>query len=241
MITLPTNFDIQTLRWIIPLSLLIIALIQVLYLAILSRVPKEREPYQPTSPIMPPLPEYRPLGVGGVAPSTVQNAPMLPSVPPVPTYNQPTTPQPLASYSSTPAPVQNNPIPSTPPVSRTSGGLGKFVVLAGIDSIAEIPLPSKEFGIGRFYSPEANVLVSMDEKSISRKHAQFSSDDTLREYHIKDTSSSFGTFVLVNGQFEQLTPNVPQRLYNEDVLRFGNVVTLRILIPTETRASVTNL
>ncbi len=63
----------------------------------------------------------------------------------------------------------------------------------------------------------------------------------IREYYLKDTSSSFGTFILVNGQFEQIPANTQERVYNEDVVRFGNVVTVRLLLPAETRSAVTNL
>lgn len=102
-------------------------------------------------------------------------------------------------------------------------------------------IPAKEFTIGRFYNPENDILIGLDERSVSRKHARFIADDTTREYYIKDTASSFGTFLLINGQFEQLAANVQERVYNEDVIRFGNIVTVRLILPIETRGTVTSL
>jgi pSer/pThr/pTyr-binding forkhead associated (FHA) protein len=85
------------------------------------------------------------------------------------------------------------------------------------------------------------VLVALDEKSISRRHATFICDEPIREYYLKDLNSSFGTSVLINGAFEKLTPDKQERIYNEDVVQFGNVVTVRLLLPCETRASMTSL
>jgi pSer/pThr/pTyr-binding forkhead associated (FHA) protein len=229
MLTLP--LDPNQYRWIIPLTLFILLLLQLLYIAILSRLPKEREERQPANPYFPPVRDYNPLPTAPLTPT--------PSV-------QPTAVAPVQSSRPAPAPAYTPPTPTqtpapTAPRPASGGNLGKMVVLTGIENLTDVPIPAKEFGIGRFYSPESDVLVGLDEKSISRKHARFMSDEGVREYYIKDTSSSFGTFLLINGQFQQLTANHQERVYNEDVLRFGNVVTVRLQIPCETRSAVTML
>ena len=118
---------------------------------------------------------------------------------------------------------------------------GKLVLLSGLPNLTEIPLPNNNFGIGRFYHPENNILVALDEKSISRRHATFMGDDNLREYYLTDTSSSYGTSIRKDNQFQLLTPGKRERVYNEDVVQFGNVVTLRMVLPGDTRAAATRL
>ncbi len=233
--------DINQFRWIIPTALFIVLLLQLLYLTLLSRIPKSRELHEPL-PVLPPVQsyapaqEYRPVPVQ-VMPTTTSPI-MQQSVSAPPTATQASAvvePQPLASLRTSPAIA---PVPA--PTTRT-GGVGKFIILAGVEGLSEMALPSRDFAIGRFYSPENEILVGLDEKSVSRKHARFTADEAIREYYLKDTSSSFGTFLLLNGQFEQLTANAQERVYNEDVVRFGNVVTVRLLLPCETRGAVTSL
>lgn len=123
-----------------------------------------------------------------------------------------------------------------PPNARTV--IGKIVIVSGLPS-KEIPLPAGNFGIGRFYNPEQTVQVAMDEKSISRRHAAFTSNDLLREYYLTDNGSSYGTSIQRNNQFEALKPGQPERVYNEDVVQFGNVVRVRFILPSDKRASTT--
>lgn len=230
--------DLNQLRWIVPTALACVLLIQILYLGILSRVPKPREVNQPPL-VLPPVQAYMPVQEVRVQPAAVA----MPSAAPSPSTAAPAPvmpdPQPLASMRP-PAATAAPSAPVAAPVAR-SGGIGKLIVLAGVEGVSEIALPAKEFSIGRFYSPENDILVGLDEKSVSRKHCRFLSDEAIREYYLKDTSSSFGTFLLINGQFEQLAANVQERLYNEDVVRFGNIVTVRLLLPCETRGAVTSL
>jgi FHA domain-containing protein len=121
---------------------------------------------------------------------------------------------------------------TAPPVSRVT--IGKVVILSGLPP-KEIPIPAGNFGIGRFYNPEQNVQVAIDEKSISRRHAAFTSNDLLREYYLTDNGSSYGTAIQRNNQFEPLRAGQPERLYNEDVVQFGNVVRVRFLLPSDKR------
>ena len=120
-------------------------------------------------------------------------------------------------------------------------GAGRMVLLSGLPNLTEIPLPNNNFGVGRFYHPENNILVALDEKSISRRHATFTGDDNLREYYLTDTSSSYGTSIRKDNQFQLLTPGKRERVYNEDVVQFGNVVTVRFVLPGDTRVAATRL
>lgn len=139
----------------------------------------------------------------------------------------PTTPQ----GGLNPAPAYTAPVVTA----------GRMVILNGLPNLTEIPLPNNNFGIGRFYHPENNILVALDEKSISRRHATFTGDDNTREYYLTDTSSSYGTSVRKDTQFQLLTPGKRERVYNEDVVQFGNSVTVRFVLPGDTRAAATRL
>ncbi|XWX02519.1 FHA domain-containing protein [Aggregatilineales bacterium SYSU G02658] len=231
------TIDLEQLRWTVPVALGVVLLIQLLYLAVLSRIPRQREAVQPP-PVLPSVQPYTPAS----APSVPTTSPQPMSAPPVPSAAPPAPVMPSASSSTMPAPAPAAPLPSAAAAPAVAGGpRGKFVVLAGIEGVSEIAIPAKEFTIGRFYNPENDILIGLDERSISRKHARFIVDESTREYYIKDTASSFGTFLLINGQFEQLAANVQERVYNEDVVRFGNVVTVRLILPIETRGTVTSL
>jgi pSer/pThr/pTyr-binding forkhead associated (FHA) protein len=116
-----------------------------------------------------------------------------------------------------------------------------MVVLRGISNLSEIPLPSNDFGIGRFYNPDGNILVALDERSISRRHATFISDIPTREYYLTDTHSSYGTRIQIGNRFETLTPGKAQRIYNEDVIQFGHIVTVRFTLPCQTRPTGTRM
>lgn len=126
-------------------------------------------------------------------------------------------------------------MPTNPQYDVPDGSIGKMIVLRGLPNLAEILLPSNEFGIGRFYNPDNNILVALDERSISRRHATFLGDESTREYYLTDTHSSYGTRIQVEGRLEPLTPGRGQRIYHEDVVQFGNAVTLRFVLPCQTR------
>jgi hypothetical protein len=188
--------DLSQLIWIIPLTLVIILILQIFYWLILSvraRPQSRRAARQPSAPIMPTTP-------GGISTS-------------------------VPSYATNP-----------PNAARTV--IGKVTILSGLPP-KEIPLPGGNFGIGRFYNPEQNVQVAMDEKSISRRHAAFTSNDLLHEYYLTDNGSSYGTSIQRNNQFEPLKPGQPERIYNEDVVQFGNVVRVRFILPTDRRGTNT--
>lgn len=138
-----------------------------------------------------------------------------------------------------PAPPPIVPVPNLP--QNESAGARKMSVLSGLPELFEINLPGNEFGIGRFFNQEKKVLVFFDEKSVSREHALFAYNAQLDQHFITDKSSSYGTYVLVDNKFEPLSPERPERIFNGDVVQFGNVVKVRFLLPGETRASMTAL
>jgi len=209
------------LIWSIPIILLVLAVFQLLYLMVLSSGRRRRRT-SPTSPVMPRIePGTPPPPTASAQPATLSDAPTAPDMG-------------TDTDSGMPA--------SRPPMNRMPAGtIGKFIVLNGLDGgMREIDFPSNDFGIGRFHNPDANILVALDEKSISRKHAIFLCDEQIREYYLVDTNSSYGTHVMVNGEFRTLNPGKNERVYNEDVVQFGNNVTMRLVLPCETREDVNN-
>lgn len=133
------------------------------------------------------------------------------------------------------APVKNRslPQPASPlmPTRPATQRTGKMVIVSGLNTTTrEIPLPANHFGVGRFYKPEENILVAFDEKSISRRHAVFEGDDTTLEFYLID-ASTYGTSIQKNGQFEPITPGQRERVYNNDIVRFGDLVTVRFMLP----------
>lgn len=183
-------------QWLIPATLVILAVLQAVYLLWLRQSVRRWSRYtRPSEPIMPNRPQ------AGGRPSSRPN--------------------------------------ESPPAQPTmTSGLGKFVIKAGLRNVSEITLPGNHFTIGRFLNQEDNVLVALDETSVSRKHAHFKVDEGVREYYIQDANSTYGTFLNKNGQFERLSSGQDERVYNEDVVQFGNNVQVRLVLPCATRADV---
>jgi pSer/pThr/pTyr-binding forkhead associated (FHA) protein len=97
--------------------------------------------------------------------------------------------------------------------------MGKMIIIGGLEP-REVPLPSAQFTVGRFYSPENNVLVALDEKSVSRKHAVMRIAAQGREFYIQDVGSTYGTHIIAEGRFDRLQPGMDARVYNQDVIQF---------------------
>lgn len=110
----------------------------------------------------------------------------------------------------------------------------RVLVMAGLPD-AEIPLPSDKFTFGRYYNPENAVLIALDERSISRRHAQFVGDEERREFYLTDLQSSYGTALQRPSGLLPLTPSTRMRIYNEDVIQFGQAVVLKFILPGEPR------
>jgi hypothetical protein len=111
----------------------------------------------------------------------------------------------------------------------------RMVIMAGVAGGGDIPLPADKFIIGRYYHPESGVLVALDERSISRRHAQFVGDDERREYYLTDLQSSYGTALHRPTGLVPLTPGTRMRVYNEDLVQFGQVVVVKLVLPGEPR------
>jgi predicted component of type VI protein secretion system len=168
-------------------------------------------------------------------PSYASPAPMMAPAPaPVP------APQP--QYQMPQQPVQQRPsyAPAVPP--PPADGIARIAIIAGVPQLQEFPLPGNLFAVGRFYDQGQNILISMDEKSVSRRHAQLRANPAAREFYVQDLGSSFGTFMVnADGTLNKLQPNREERLYNGDQVQFGNAVRVRFSLPTESRTSVTQL
>ncbi len=135
--------------------------------------------------------------------------------------------------------------PTTAAARSSNGGSivpveGQIVVLNGLLNRDVISLPANQFGIGRFRNESDQVLVALDERSVSRRHAVFHADG-VGLYSLTDTHSSYGTFVRKGVAFEALQPGQREPIYNGDEVRFGQHVTVRFELPGDTRSSATQL
>ncbi len=132
-------------------------------------------------------------------------------------------------------------MPTKPSINQTKAVIppsgARMLVMGGIPGAGDIPLPADKFIIGRYYHPEGAILVALDERSISRKHVQFSGDTERREYYLTDMQSSYGTALQRPGNagLLPLTPGTRMRIYNEDTVQFGQTVVIKFALPGEPR------
>ena len=132
-------------------------------------------------------------------------------------------------------------MPTKPNVNQTKAAIAptgaRMLVMAGIPGGGEIPMPSDKFIIGRYYHPESTILVALDERSISRRHVQFVGDPERREFYLTDMQSSYGTALQRPGNagLLPLTPGTRMRIYNEDIVQFGQTVVIKFALPGEPR------
>jgi len=138
--------------------------------------------------------------------------------------------------------VPQSNVPSVGRGNTFANGTGKRIeILGGLkQQTMQLP-PDQRFSIGRFQNMEQGVLVALDDRSISRRHALFDSNDALGEYYLMDTKSSYGTYIQLNNEFTKIPAEKRERIYNEDIIRFGNNVVVRFNLPGDTRASSTQL
>jgi hypothetical protein len=213
----------SSILWIAPIALFVVTILLVLYLAYLNFAPVRKEStHQSASKRSKPI-----TNVGNpvvLAPQPAYVPP--PSVPP--------------QYAPPPPQYASPPMPMRPPDSTEVESMGKMVIVGGLEP-REIPLPSAQFTVGRFYSPENNVLVALDEKSVSRKHAVLRIAAQGREYYIQDVGSTYGTHLMVEGRVDRLQSGVDARVYNQDVIQFGSAVRVQFILPCETRSAITQL
>jgi hypothetical protein len=167
--------------WMVPLTLVIVASVQILYLIWLRVAPsRHRTVRQPESPLMPTVPQ------GGV------------------------------------------------PGQHPYQDVGKMVIVSGLPP-REIRLNGQYMGIGRYHDPRNNIHIALDEKSVSRKHAVLEYDEAYQIYFLRDSNSSYGTYIRFDAEFQQLPPDKRERIYRDDVVRFGHAVTVRFDLPGERR------
>jgi len=195
----------QNLLWILPITLAILALIQIIYWLFLNNsVPsdKKTEVATVTSPIMPTYPDNlvdRGHGTGGG--------------------------------------VSREPQPETTALGEV---IPKMTMLNHPKGKKEIKLPNTpSYGMGRFYNREYNILIALDERSISRRHAVLSRDASSNQYFLTDTNSSYGSAIQRGETFTPMTPGEEERIYHNDIVQFGRSLTVQFTLPGPTRQSVT--
>lgn len=149
--------------------------------------------------------------------------------------------EPMPRRDFTPLPVPEPPVGDSTEVEE----IPRFIVLSGLPRQEEIPIPNADtFLIGRFEDRDQMILVAFDEQSVSRRHATFRIGRMGREYYIRDENSSYGTHLLrytTHEQYDPLQPGEEIPVYNEDIIQFGMSVRVRLILPTETRSSMTEV
>jgi pSer/pThr/pTyr-binding forkhead associated (FHA) protein len=182
--------DFDQLYWIIPITLLFVAIIQTLYWIWLNRSAASVESRGKASPIMPTSPHLSASQKGNMS----------------------------GNYSDN---------------MQTGGFQGTMIILEGLHGTNEIRLPKSSFGIGRFYNPDEDILIALDERSISRRHAYFSVEST--GFYLTDTGSSYGVMIYMNDTYVKLSPGQRELVYNNDVILFGNTVKVQLQLPGPSR------
>lgn len=204
--------DQSSMIWIIPAIPAVIGILLLLWWILLSILPVRNQESNTTA--------------------RASTAPVVSAPAPV------TAPPPQPMYAAPPMPAA----PAYAPVMPPADGIARMAIISGLPVLQEYPLPGNMFLLGRFYAPEQNIQIGMDEKSVSRRHAQFRANPATREFYISDLGSSFGTsLVMPDGMVTRLQPNREERLYNGDIVQFGNGVRARFALPCEARSSVTQL
>jgi pSer/pThr/pTyr-binding forkhead associated (FHA) protein len=99
----------------------------------------------------------------------------------------------------------------------------------GVPNTGTMPLPSSEFRVGRFASPE--VQLALDEKTVSRNHALVRANPQTGQFSVEDLGSSFGTFIVQGGSNMPVPQGQSYPLTNGTVVQFGQVVRVKFNIP----------
>lgn len=148
--------------------------------------------------------------------------------PPAPAYAPPAQP----AYAPPPQPAY-----AAPKVE----GLGRVAVIGGVAPLGEYPITAPTFYIGRFVAADQQVMIGLDEKSVSRRHLMVRSTPA-KEYFVSDAGSTFGSSIISSdGTMTRMTAGKEERIYNGDIVQLGNAAQVRFILPTEMRSSVTQL
>lgn len=134
---------------------------------------------------------------------------------------------------SRPAPVLESDDTIIDRVPAAATTMGSMTVESGLPGVTTIEFPAAEFRVGRFRDEAQNVLVALDEKSVSRSHALLRGNPQTGEYYLQDIGSRFGTFIVTpQGTVEQLHQGETRQVYNGTVVQFGSAVRVRLNLPT---------
>lgn len=120
-------------------------------------------------------------------------------------------------------------------MNRNGGFHGTMTILEGLPGTTEIRLPRSSFSLGRFYNPDENILIALDERSISRRHAHFSTESNA--CYLTDIGSSYGTSIYIGDSYQNLSLDQREQVYNGDVILFGNTVRVQLRLPGPVRRS----
>lgn len=154
---------------------------------------------------------------------------------------QATPPPQQPAYAPTPPQPAYVPPPQPAYAPPKVEGLGRVAVIAGAPQLGEYPITIPTFYVGRFVAADQQVMIGLDEKSVSRKHLMVRSTPA-REYFVSDAGSTFGSSLIsADGTMTRMTAGKEERIYNGDIVQLGNAVRLRFMLPTEMRSSVTQL
>lgn len=153
--------------------------------------------------------------------------------PQMPTYPDNIVDRPMTDTSG----VQREPQPETTALGDV---IPKMIMLNHPKGRKEIKLPDvPSYGMGRFYNKEYNILIALDERSISRRHAVLSRDASSNQYFLTDTNSSYGTAIKRGETFSPMSPGEEERIYHNDIVQFGRSLTVQFTLPGSTRDMVT--
>lgn len=176
---------------------------------------------------------YTNATAGSPAESAQPARPQTPVAQAAPPPQQPVyAPPPQPTYAPPPQPAY------APPKVE---GMGRVAVLSGVPQLGEYAITAPTFYVGRFVAADQQVMIGLDEKSVSRKHLMVRSTPA-HEYFVSDAGSTFGSSLIsADGTMTRMTPGKEERIYNGDIVQLGNAVRLRFMLPTEMRSSVTQL
>ncbi|MFN8377613.1 MAG: FHA domain-containing protein [Anaerolineae bacterium] len=144
-------------------------------------------------------------------------------------------------YAPPPQPAYAPPPPQPSYAPPKVEGLGRVAVLSGVPQLGEYAITVPTFYVGRFVAADQQVMIGLDEKSVSRKHLMVRSTPA-HEYFVSDAGSTFGSSLIsADGSMTRMTAGKEERIYNGDIVQLGNAVRIRFMLPTEMRSSVTQL